>query len=292
MVRKAPQPDLVDLHVHSTASDGVYSPGDVVRRAAEVGLAAIALTDHDTVAGVAEALAAGEACGVEVIPAAEISTEFDDGACHILAYFIDCGDAPLGAVLREARDGRAARNEKILQRLGAAGLALTMDEVAGGVAGGTVTRANLAGAMIRKGYVKTWAEAFGRYLGRGKPAFVPRRQVMPEAALAAIHGAGGLAALAHPRQLNRGAAETEEWIERLAAAGLDAVETASPDHTANYARRYRACAERLGLLETGGSDWHGRDESGLHLGLGRGSMLVHYERVQKMKDRLAERGKA
>lgn len=291
VVRKAPQPDLVDLHVHSSASDGVCSPRDVVRHAAEVGLKAIALTDHDTVAGVPEAVAAGEAFGVEVVPGAEISTEFEDGACHILGYFFDPQDAPLNQLLRDAREGRAARNEKILERLNGLGLNLSMDDVACRVTGGTLTRAHFAAAMVEKGYVGTWDEAFDRYLGRGKPAFVPRRRVTPEAAIAAIRGAGGLAALAHPRQLNRGAAETDAWIERLAAAGLEAVETASPDHTANFAARYRAAAERLGLLQVGGTDWHGRDDAGIYLGLGRGAMLVHYDLVQKMKDRLAARGK-
>ena len=290
MIHKAPQPDLVDLHVHSTASDGRYSPRGVVGHAKEVGLKAIALTDHDTVAGVPEALAAGEAFNVEVLPATEISTEFEGGACHILGYFIDHNDVPLGDLLREAREGRETRNETILKRLNDLGMALTMDDMACRVAGGTLTRAHFAAAMIEKGYVKTWDEAFGRYLGHGKPAFVHRRRVMPEEAIAAIRGAGGLAALAHPRQLNRGVAETEEWIARLAAAGLEAVETASPDHTANFAAHYRAIAERLGLLQAGGSDWHGRDDADIHLGLGRGTMLVHYERVQKMKDRLAARG--
>jgi len=290
LIRKAPQPDLIDLHVHSTASDGLYSPRNVVRHAADVGLKAIALTDHDTVAGVPEALAAGEAFGVEVIPGVEISAQFDDGACHLLGYFIDHEDAPLGNLLREARDRRVARNQKILERLNRLGLALSMDEVVCRVSGGTLTRAHFAAAMVEKGYVETWDEAFDRYLGRGKRAFVRRRRVEPEAAIRAIRGAGGLAALAHPRQLNRGVAETDAWIERLAAAGMEAVETSSPDHTANFAARYRAAAARLGLLEVGGTDWHGRDDAGIHLGLGRATMLVHYDLVQKMKDRLAARG--
>ena len=290
MVPKAPQPDLVDLHVHSSASDGTCPPREVVRRAAEVGLAAVALTDHDTVAGVAEAIAAGEEFGVEVIPGVEISAQFDDGACHILGYFIDHDDAALGGILTEARDGRTARNRKILRRLNDLGFALTMDDVACRVPGGTLTRAHFAAAMVEKGYAKSWDEVFDKYLGRGKVAFVDRRRVTPEDAIEAVRGAGGLAALAHPRQLNRGARETDEWIERLADAGLEAVETASPDHTANYARRYRATAERLGLLEVGGTDWHGRSDAGIHLGLGRGTMLIHYRLVQKMKDRLAARG--
>ncbi|MBE3069541.1 MAG: PHP domain-containing protein [Planctomycetes bacterium] len=289
MVRKAPQPDLVDLHVHSTASDGVCAPREVVRRAAEVGLKAIALTDHDTVTGLAEAAAAGVEFGIEVIPGAEISAEFEAGACHLLGYFIDPADGPLGEVLAEAREGRARRNTEILARLRKLGFDLTMDEMTGRAGDGTLTRAHFAAVMLEKGYAKSWDEAFDKYLGRGKPAYVYRKRVTPEEAIAAIRGAGGLASLAHPRQLNRGAAETDEWIERLAAAGLEAVETASPDHTANYARRYRAAAERLGLLQTGGTDWHGREDVDIFLGLGRGAMLIHYDLVRQMKARLAAR---
>ncbi len=292
MVHRAPQPDLVDLHVHSSASDGALAPREVVRHAAEVGLKAIALTDHDTVAGLAEARAAGEEFGVEVIPGVEVSAEFEAGACHILGYFIDPGNVPLGELLAEAREGRAKRNAEILSRLHGLGFDLTMDDVAGRVIDGTLTRAHFAAAMVEKGFAKSWEEAFDKYLGRDKPAYVYRQRVTPEESIRAIHAAGGLASLAHPRQLNRGAAETDEWIERLAGAGLDAVETATPDHTPNYARRYHEAAARLGLLETGGTDWHGREDSDIFLGLGRGAMLVHYELVRKMKERLAARGTA
>jgi hypothetical protein len=288
-IRKAPQPDLVDLHVHSSASDGSISPAAVVRHAAEVGLKAIALTDHDTVAGVAEAIAAGAECGVEVIAGVEISAEFEPGACHILGYFIDCNDAALGEVLAEACDSRKFRNEKILERLNGLGLAMTMDEVAGRVKDGVVTRGHFAAVMVAKGYVKSWDDAFDRYLGRNRPAFVPRPHVTPETAIEVVRRAGGLAVLAHPRQIGFSPRETDAYIEKLAAAGLDGVETASPDHTVNLGRRYRAAVERLGLVETGGTDWHGRDDGGIHLGLGRGSMAIHYALVEKMKARLAKR---
>jgi len=239
-IRKAPQPDLVDLHVHSRASDGSLSPRDLVRHAREVGLKAIALTDHDTVAGVAEAAAAGREIGLEVIAGVEVSAEMDGGACHILGYFVDPEDRRLGRVLEEIR------------------------------------------------------------LGRGKPAYVSRPHLAPAEAIRVIHAAGGLAVLAHPRQLNLSAAGTEKYIEGLAAAGLDGVETVSPDHTANLARRYRAAARRLGLVETGGSDWHGYPagpigakgrHARVHLGVGRGSMGVHYDVVEAMKARLAARRK-
>jgi predicted metal-dependent phosphoesterase TrpH len=294
-IRKAPQPDLVDLHVHSSVSDGLLSPRDLVRHAREVGLRAIALTDHDTVAGVPEALEAGREFGLEVIPGTEISTEIDDGACHILGYFIDPASRALQRMLDEARDGRDRRNKKILRRLNELGFPLTMDEMAARVQDGVLTRAHFAAAMLEKGYVKTWDEAFDRYLGRGKPAYVPRIRVMPAEAIRVVHGAGGLAVLGHPRQLNRTSRETEKYIEALAADGLDGVETQSPDHTANLGRRYRAAAQRLGLVETGGTDWHGYHggEAGakgrhvrIHLGVGRGSMAIHYALVEAMKARL------
>jgi 3',5'-nucleoside bisphosphate phosphatase len=290
MVKKSPQPDLVDLHVHSNASDGVLAPREVVRQAAEVGLKAIALTDHDTVGGLPEALAAGKEFGVEVIPGVEISADFDAGACHVLGYFVDPSNQALADVLLHAREGRNVRNVEILQKLADLGFPLTMEEVVGGSTDGTVTRAHFASAMIARRYVKSFDDAFDKYLGAGKPAYVSSVHITPAQAIEAIRGAGGLASLAHPRQLKRGSSETEEWVERLAAAGLEAIETATPDHTATYARRYSALARRLGLLETGGTDWHGREDAGIHLGLGAGSMMIHYDLVQKIKDRLAARG--
>jgi hypothetical protein len=299
-LRKMPQPDLVDLHVHSSVSDGLLTPRELVRHAKEVGLKAMALTDHDTVAGVAEALEAGREFGIEVIAGVEISAEIEKGACHILGYFVDHAHRGLKKVLSDARDGREKRNVRILELLNKFGLRLTMDEMAARVQDGVLTRAHFATVMLEKGYVKTWDEAFERYLGSGKSAYVARIRVMPADAIKVVHAAGGIAALAHPRQLNRSPKETDEWIDQLAAAGLDGVETQTPDHTSNYARRYREAVKRLGLVETGGTDWHGyrpaaEQETGrhinIHLGLGRGSMAIHYTLVEAMKARLAARKK-
>jgi len=284
-----PQPDLVDLHVHSNVSDGTFSPREVVERAAAVGLKAVALTDHDTTAGAAEALAAGEAAGIEVISGVEISGEFTDGACHILGYFIDPEAPRLSAMLEGARQARERRNGQILERLNALGFRLTMDDVVRNQTTGTLTRAHFAAAMLEKAYVKNWDEAFDRYLGRDKPAFVSRKRIEPSEAVGGIRDAGGLAALAHPRQLNRSIAETEEWLRRFAEAGLEAVEVSSPDHTANFARHYGQMAERLGLLAIGGTDWHGRADSDIRLGVGRGQLAIHYTVVEQMKARLAAR---
>ena len=291
MAGKVPLADLVDLHVHSRASDGALAPRDVVRMASEIGLRALAVTDHDTVAGVPEALVAGEAFGIEVIPAVEISTEFADGACHVLGYFIDIQDAALGALLAEAREGRERRNAQMLEKLAGLGLPLAMDDVRRHVTTGVVTRAHFASAMIEKGYVASWEEAFEKYLGRDKAAYVYRKHLDPFEAIRAVRGAGGVSALAHPRQLNRTVEETEQWIAELARAGLDAVETTSPDHGAALGKRYRKIAERLGLLETGGTDWHGHEHNtGFSMGVGRGAIRVRYEVVEKMKERLTARG--
>jgi len=289
--RKAPQPDLVDLHVHSTASDGLFPPREVVRQAAEMGLKAVALTDHDTVAGVPEALAAGEEFGTEVIPGGEVSAEYADGACHILGYFINPAEEGLVTLLEAARVARDRRSGEILARLRDVGVELTMDDLTAGREGTSVTRAHFATALVAKGLVADWEEAFDRYLGRGAPAYVPRRRMEPEEAIAAIRGAGGLAALAHPRQLNRSLAETEAYITRLAEAGMEAIEVSTPDHTANFARHYGEIADRLGLVCTGGTDWHGREDSAVQLGLGRGEIAVHYTVVEQMRARLAARKK-
>ena len=289
VVRKVPQDDLVDLHVHSSASDGAYPPREVVERAAEAGLKAIALTDHDTLAGQAEARAAGGAVGLEIVPGVEISTEFERGACHILGYFVEVGDAALEKMLEAAREGRKVRNREMLVRLNRMGFGLSMEDIVGQAGEGVVTRAHFAAAMLRKGYVTSWDEVFEKYLGRGKPAYVERRHVEPEEAIEAIRGAGGLAVLAHPRQLNRGPEEMASWFRRLAAAGLDGLETQSPDHGAEDAQRYHEAAARLGLLETGGTDWHGRKDSGIRLGVGRGQMRIRYAVVEAMRSRLAGR---
>jgi len=290
MHRRVPLPDLVDLHVHSSASDGVYQPREVVRRAAEVGLKALAISDHDTVAGVPEAVGAGEEFGVEVIPAVEISTEFDDGVCHILGYFINPLNGGLRDLSREARRSRAERTVKILKRLEALDMPLSLEDVETRSEDCVTTRAHFASALIEKGYAKTWEEAFAKYLGCGKPAHVPWQRVKPEQAICVLHEAGGLAVLAHPRQMKRSLAETDEWIAHLADAGLDGIETQSPDHGEDLARHYRATAERLGLVETGGTDWHGHKTSPLLLGTGHGTMHVPYAVVEKMKERLAGRG--
>jgi len=225
-----------------------------------------------------------------VIPAVEISTEFPDGACHILGYFVDLSNPNLEAVLEEARAGRERRNQQIFARLEELGMPLSAEDIEEQSGGGVTTRAHFAAAMLQKGYVASRDEAFQKYLGRGRPAFVHRKRVDPAEAIRVLRGAGGLAVLAHPRQLNRTADETDEWITRLAREGLEGVETQSPDHSPALGRRYRATARRLNLVETGGTDWHGHEGSSFRLGVGTGALRVRYAVVERMRDRLASRG--
>ncbi|HZP84676.1 MAG TPA: PHP domain-containing protein [Chthonomonadaceae bacterium] len=247
----------IDLHAHTTASDGDQTPTELVRRAAEIGLTAIAVTDHDTTAGVAEALVAGKQYGIEVVPGIELSAEIEKGQCHMLGYLIDPQDATLLRRLEEVLDNRDARNEKIVGKLQALGCAITLDEVREIAGGEVVARPHFARVLLNKGYVGSMQEAFDVYLAKGAKAYVDRVRLSPEECIALVHGAGGVAVLAHPNNLQSDAAETEAEIARLQALGLDGIEARYSQHTPEDTARYLALADRLGLLTTGGSDFHG-----------------------------------
>ena len=243
----------IDLHLHSTASDGALPPSELVRAAARAGLDVIALADHDTTAGVTEARRAAEGL-LRVVPALEISTTDQGSEIHILGYFVD----PEHAALREHASAAAARRQEriraILERLRALGVHISFDDVlaeAGGSAG-ILGRPHVARALVHRGYAATLDEAFDRYLADGRPAFEPMDLIAPAPAIELIHLAGGLAVWAHP-PLD----DVEAGARRLAAVGLDGLECFRPRVAPDDARRLRELARGLGLLATGGSDWHG-----------------------------------
>lgn len=252
-IPSAPE-DRVDLHLHSTASDGQLSPAAVMRAAREAGLRAAALTDHDTLAGLGEARQAAESLGLEFVPGIELSTyEEAAGSIHLLGYYVREADPALAAQLEDALTGRGERAREIVARLNDLGVGVTVGEVfAQGSPAGLVTRAHIARALVDGGWISSYRAAFDRYLGSDGPAYVPVQRLEPAQGIALIQGAGGLAVLAHP-----GAAFDEDEIGRLAESGLDGLEVLHPDHDRGTARRLRELAARLGLLETGGSDWHG-----------------------------------
>ena len=254
---------FVDLHVHSTASDGTRLPEDVVREAKRVGLAAIALTDHDTLDGVAAATAAGSMLGVRVVAGIELSAVEGDAETHILGLHLS-DTRPLDAQLVSLREMRRGRAERIVVRLNELGVRIEMAAVLEQAAGGAIGRPHVARAMIAEGWAVDFRDAFDRYLGSGRPAYIPKERLSAGDAIEAIHRAGGLAILAHPAQSG-----TRDRIEAFARAGIDGVEVRHPSHSPEDVARLTALVEFFGLVPSGGSDWHGASEGARTLGMMR-----------------------
>ena len=277
MSADAGRPTFVDLHTHSTASDGTLAPEGVVEEAAKCGLAAIALTDHDTIGGIPEARAAGHRLGVRVIAACELSAFQDDHEVHILALHLSQLDA-LEKRLAELQAQRYTRAQLIVEKLNALGVPLTMDEVLRQSNGGALGRPHVARALMERGLVHDFRDAFARYLGGGGSAFVPKVQLSIEDAIGMVHEAGGLAIWAHPGDGGR-----RERLEPLIAAGLDGLEVKHPGHSSEDVKRLQALADFFGVLPSGGSDWHGASEGPRRLGI----MNVPIEWLERQDEKLA-----
>ena len=273
---------FVDLHTHSTASDGSRTPADVVSEARRAGLVAVALTDHDTVAGLEDARTAGREQGVRVISGVELSAVEDDTETHVLGLHL-ADTAMLERDLAGLRAMRLARAERIVSRLNELGVRIEFADVLEQAAGGAVGRPHIARALMSHGWATDVRDAFDRYLGNGRAAFVPKDRLAVTDAIAMIHRAGGLAVLAHP-----GATGTRQRIEALAKAGLDGVEVRHPSHGAEDVARLTALVEYFGLVPSGGSDWHGATDGHRVLGM----MRVPAAWVARQEARLARRGDA
>lgn len=257
MTSTIPDDRTIDLHAHTTASDGDHTPTQLVERAAALGLTAIAITDHDTMNGVREGMEAGKRHGVEVVPGIELSTAIEIGQCHLLGYFLDPDAPEVRERLERLRNNRARRNAQMVEKLNALGIDLTLQEVAAVAGGEVIGRPHFARALLERGDVSDLREAFDRYLADGAAAHVPKDKIVPEEAIRLLHAAGGVVILAHPNYLKRGPAETEAEILRLQSAGLDGIEARYSRHTPEDTARYLDLAERHGLLTSGGSDFHG-----------------------------------
>ncbi len=245
---------LGDFHLHSTASDGVRSPTWVVETAAANGVRVLALSDHDTTEGLAEARVAAEAAGRQLISGIELSTDLDGVEAHLLGYGFDIAHAPLQAYLREQREGRVGRMRRSVRILAEHGLAVDPEHVLAIAGDASVGRPHVARALVEAGYARSVAEAFEKWLGDGRPAHVTRDRLAPEEAIALLHEAGGAVFAAHPIYLGEAYAAA---LRTLAAAGLDGIETYYKHYDAQTVAAHRALADELGLAASGGSDYHG-----------------------------------
>ena len=260
---------MIDLHTHSTASDGTLEPEALVELAAKKKLTAVALTDHDTVAGVPRAEAAGRRLGLEVVPGVEVSVEAEKGAMHLLGYFVRPQDELLREKLSQWCHSRQQRARRMVARLAELGFEISYAQVEELAGSASIGRPHVARVLMKARVVRSVDEAFERYLRRGRPAYVPRQ--MPEAAeaIALIRSAGGVPVLAHPATLWLKGAELEARVKALRAQGLEGIEIHWSGHTTRQRRELLALAKKLGLAVTGGSDFHGDNKPGIQLGSGR-----------------------
>ena len=276
---------MIDLHCHSTFSDGSLTPEQLIAEAAKIGLAALALTDHDTTAGLPRFLAAAAGTAVRAVPGVELSVDCSSGVMHMLGYWMDLANPELVRQMEWIRDGRAMRNRTMLEKLNALGFAMTWDEVQAFAGEDVVGRPHFAQVMLQKGYAKDKNEAFDKWLGDGKPGYADRPRLTAEVAVDLIRQAGGVAVLAHPYSLHVGKDAMASLLIELAAAGLAGVECYYSEHSADLTKEYLAMARQANLVPTGGSDFHGEVSPGIHLGTGFGGLNVPDEVLAQLEAR-------
>ena len=278
---------MIDLHTHSTASDGTLKPAELINEAVRCGVKVLALTDHDTLSGLPEAFDAAEGLGLKFIPGIELSADYHPGTMHMLGYYVDPSDPVLGEKLIWLRDGRNRRNSVILEKLTAAGCPLEMADLEKYATGESVGRPHIARAMVEKGYVKSEEEAFNRFLAKGADAYADKERTTPAQAIELILGAGGLPVLAHPQTLGLDSRELLALVDDLEKSGLVGIETYYYSHSEEETVLYQYIARDLGMIVTGGTDYHGPGFKGIHLGRGLGGMKVPEEVIGGLEGALA-----
>ena len=271
----------IDLHVHSTASDGTLTPSEVVDHAIEVGLSAFALTDHDTIRGVAtakERAAWHKAHGhaIEVYSGVEISAAYKNRDIHILGLLVNENDEILDRVLNSFLENRNRRNERMLEKFAEFGIELTMEDLTADAPSSVITRAHFATALMKKGLVSSVQEAFEKYVGDNGPCYIPREYMSPEQAISSIRKAGGVPVLAHPLLYNLPHDELYALVERLKSIGLKGIEVYYSNNRGQDEVNVKALANHFGLIATGGSDFHGSVKPAIELGTGKGNLKIPY----------------
>ena len=282
---------FIDLHTHSSASDGSLPPRELVAMAAQKGLAALALTDHDTLDGLPEAQKAGALYGVDVVPGVELSVADGERSVHLVGLFLPDVPGPLAEALASLRNRRHDRNRRILDKLRQCGISIEYDTVRA-LARGTVGRPHIAQAMLDAGAVTSFKEAFSRYLGSHGRAYVPKDKLALPQAIALLHDEGGIAVLAHPYILGLAGGALADTLERYRDAGLDAIEAFYAEHSQAQTLEYLALARRFGLGVSGGSDFHGAAKPDIELGRGRGNLRIDISVLDLLRARRAKRAAA
>lgn len=273
----------IDLHTHSIKSDGSMTPAEVVQEAKRAGLAAIALSDHDTVAGVREAMEEGERIGVEIVPAIEFSVQ-SETETHILAYYIDIDSPELKEILESVNDVRRERNEETCRKLNELGFDVTMNEALAIAPNGIVGRAHFARLLVDKGYTSSVKEGFKLYLENGKYAYCGKQKLTAEETVRLIKRCGGLSFVAHPHLIKLEDDKLREFLSSLKGCGLDGVEGYYTEYTPEMQQKYQTMAKELGLLISGGTDFHAAMKPHISIGVGLGNMKIPYSVLENIKN--------
>ena len=273
---------LIDLHTHSNKSDGTLTPQEVVREAKKAGLSAIALSDHDSIDGVKDAMLEGENIGVEVIPAVEFSVQ-SDKQTHILGLFIDIENPTLLSVLEVCKTNRIIRSKEVCARLNELGFNVTFEEVKALTPSGIIGRPHFAELLMKKGYVENMADAFELYLNPGRPAYCKRQRLGAKETIEAIKESGGLSFVAHLHSTGKTDEELKEILTEYKSYGLNGVEGYYSEYTEEMQEKYQNMAKELGLLISGGSDFHGEKKPQIQIGKGKGNLKIPYSILEEMK---------
>lgn len=274
---------IVDLHVHSTASDGTYTPMELIAEAKRAGLSAMALTDHDTTAGIKDAMSAAEKENIELIPGIELSTDYKGKEVHIVGLYIDVENKKLSEQTAAFRKCRDNRNEEIVAALQKEGFAITMEALKAENPDCVITRANIARFLYNHGMIKSVQEAFDKYIGDGGRCYVNRFKVSPSDAVRLIKQAGGIAVLAHPLLYHMSTVNLQKLIDELKEAGLDAIEAIYSTYSTGEEQLMKRTAKENGLLISGGSDFHGSNKPRIRLAVGYGQLYIPYSVLEELK---------
>ncbi len=275
----------IDLHTHSLKSDGSMTPAEVVREAKKAGLSAIALSDHDTIDGIREAMEEGERIGVEVVPAIEFSVK-SETETHILGYYIDIKNIDLLRTLEEVVDLRIARNHVTCQRLNELGFDITLEEVRTLAPNNFVGRAHFARILMDKGYTKSVKEGFDKYMSAGQYAYCEQQRLSAKEAIELIKSCGGVSFLAHPHLTKLGDEKIKEFLIELKGYGLNGLEGYYTDYTPEMQQKYQSMAKELGLMISGGTDFHAKMKPHISIGTGLGNMKIPYSVLENIKKAL------